>query len=206
LKKILFLDIETAAMLVNVFQLKQHGWIAPHNIKEQSYTMCYAAKWKGNPEIDFTTTARGHKRMLERVHSLLEEADGVVHYNGKKFDMRTLNAEFLLHGLPPMKNYPVQIDLLPLIRRTFLLPAYSLDFVCQYLGLGKKVKNPAGLWDACREARYYPKDKCWEKMERYNTHDIRLLERLYKHVRPWFRYTHGYKRLNEWLEGKRTNP
>ena len=36
------------------------------------------------------------EQMVSRVHGLLDDADVVCHYNGKKFDIPTLNREFLL--------------------------------------------------------------------------------------------------------------
>ena len=85
--------------------------------------------------------------MLEGIHSLLDEADAVCHYNGTKFDMPTLNKEFLVHRMtppPPMK----QIDLLRVVKSQFRFPSNKLDYVAQRLGLGKK-KDHEGhtLWN-----------------------------------------------------------
>ncbi|NIV35232.1 MAG: hypothetical protein GWN58_38990, partial [Anaerolineae bacterium] len=48
--------------------------------------------------------------MLEGAWELLDEADAVVHYNGKKFDIPTLNREFVKYGFTPPSPYK-QIDL-----------------------------------------------------------------------------------------------
>jgi DNA polymerase elongation subunit (family B) len=119
--------------------------------------------------------------MLIGIHSLLEQADAVVHYNGTKFDMPTLNKEFLLHKLsppPPIK----QIDLLRVVKSQFRFPSNKLDYVAQRLGLGKK-KDHEGhtLWIKCMNGD----KKAWATMESYNIQDVVLLEKLYKKLLPW---------------------
>ena len=39
--------------------------------------------------------------MLKRIYDLIDEADVVVHYNGKSFDMPTLSKEFIGQGWSP---------------------------------------------------------------------------------------------------------
>lgn len=76
--------------------------------------------------------------MLKQIHALLNEADAVVHYNGAKFDIPTLNKEFILHGLPPPAPYK-QIDLLRTARSQFKFPSNKLDYIAQALDLGKRL-------------------------------------------------------------------
>lgn len=204
-KKILLLDIETAPNLVAVYQLKQR-YINPQYIMAHGYVLCFAAKWLGKRGMYFAKSPDGHLAMLKMVHKLLGEADAVVHYNGKKFDIPTLNAEFLLHGLAPIKGL-VQIDLFPLIRRAFNFPSYKMDYVCGRLGIGTKVSHGGwGMWKQCMDAVHKKHHKAWATMERYNKGDVVLTGRLYKRVQPWFSSTHGFKRVDEYLSGKRSTP
>lgn len=203
--RVLLLDIETAPNLVAVYQLKQ-TYINPRYIMADGYVLCFVAKWLGKSEVFFAKSPDGHLDMLKSIHKLLTEADVVVHYNGKKFDIPTLNAEFLLHGLPPIESL-VQIDLFSLVRRSFNFPSYKLDYVCHRLGLGGKVKHGGWeMWKQCMDARHKSHAKAWRTMERYNRGDVVLLERLYKHLRPWFATTHGFKRIHEFLTGARKKP
>jgi DNA polymerase elongation subunit (family B) len=203
--RVLLLDIETAPNLVAVYQLKQ-TFINPQYIMADGYVLCFVAKWLGKKEVFFAKSPDGHITMLLQIHSLLREADCVVHYNGKKFDIPTLNAEFLLHGLTPIENL-VQIDLYPLVRRSFNFPSNKLDYVCRRLGLGGKVKHGGwSMWKACMDKLHEGHAKAWKTMERYNRGDVVLLERLYKKLRPWFYTTHGYKRIHEFLTGLRKRP
>lgn len=119
--------------------------------------------------------------MLGALYSLLEEADVVVHYNGSKFDIPTINKEFLLLGWGPPRPYH-QVDLLRVTRNKFKFPSNRLDYVAQQLGLGKKHEHEGhSLWVKCMAG-----DKeSWKTMEEYNIQDVILLEELYEELLPW---------------------
>lgn len=203
-KKLLYLDIETAPMQVYLWDLKVHGWISPKQIVENGYLLSFSSKWEGQKGMQFHSIKKdGHVQMLRGIRDLLEEADVVVHYNGKKFDMPMLNTEFAKHKLGVLKNPPIQVDLLQVVKRNFKLPSYALDYVCKTFDLGKKVSTGGlELWKGCMKGDV----KSWDKMERYNRHDVVLLPRLYKFCLPWLRFTFGYKRIFEWLNGWRQHP
>jgi predicted RNA-binding Zn-ribbon protein involved in translation (DUF1610 family) len=120
--------------------------------------------------------------MLKRVHKLLEEADAVVHYNGTRFDIPTLNKEFLLHDLRP-PSPAKQVDLLKVCRNRFRFPSNRLDYVANALGFGKKHKTTHELWIQCmaRDPR------AWAQMEKYNKQDVKLLEKVYERIKPWIK-------------------
>ena len=99
--KILLIDIETSPNTAHVWGLWQQN-VSLNQLLESSYTMCYSAKFLGEKTIYFDSVHKNDaKTMLEGVYKLLEQSDAVVHYNGSKFDMPTLNKEFLLHKMPP---------------------------------------------------------------------------------------------------------
>lgn len=179
--KILLLDIETSPHLVTVWGLWGQN-VGINQIISPGYTLCWAAKWHGEREIMFDSVqASKPAAMVKRVHKLLDEADAVVHYNGTKFDIPTLNKEFLLYGLNP-PSPSKQIDLLQTARRKFRLASNKLDFVAQSLGLGSKTQHKGHeLWLGCMN-----KDAAsWRVMEKYNKQDVRLLERVYDRLMPW---------------------
>jgi DNA polymerase elongation subunit (family B) len=181
--KILLLDIETSPNVAHVWGIWQQN-VGLSQLLESSYTMCYSAKWLGDEQIYFDSVQKSEpKSMLEGIHGLLEEADAVVHYNGTKFDMPTLNKEFIIHKMnppPPIK----QIDLLRVVKSQFRFPSNKLDYVAQRLSLGKK-KDHEGhiLWVKCMNGD----KKAWKTMEEYNIQDVILLEKLYKKLLPWIK-------------------
>lgn len=180
--KRLLLDIETAPNTAHVWGLWDQRIGLPQ-ILESSYTLCWSAKWYGQKEIYYDSRyVSTNKRMLQGIHKLLEEADAVIHYNGNKFDIPTLNKEFLLESMRPTAPAK-QIDLLRVCRSRFRFPSNRLDYVANALGLGKKKKTDHQLWIDCMKND----PVAWKKMEAYNKHDVRLLERVYDRVLPWIK-------------------
>lgn len=181
--KILLLDIETAPMMAMVWgtrkQYINHEWII-----ENGYILCWSAKWLGSEEMQFMKFKKGKPLvMLAAIHKLLDEAHAVVHYNGKKFDVPTLNREFLIHGLTPPSPYK-QIDCLQTMWDTFAFPVNKLDYIAKILKIGQKIDNAGPqFWKDCMA----DDPKAWEKMEAYNRHDVVLLEGVYKRILPWIK-------------------
>ena len=181
--KILLLDIESSPNVALVWGLWQQN-VGINQLMESSYVLCWAAKWLGEKEIFFDSTHKSKPaKMLKGIHELLDRADAVVHYNGTKFDIPTLNKEFLLHRLNPPSPYK-QIDLLRTVRSSFRFPSNKLDYVAQRLGLGQKHAHEGhDLWVKCMN-----KDKeAWKRMEEYNIQDVLVLEDVYNRLLPWIK-------------------
>lgn len=179
--RILLLDIETAPNTVYAWGLYDQN-IASNQVEESSYILCWSAKWWGKREIKFDSVQKsGKSRMLWRIHRLLDEADAVIHFNGRKFDIPVLNKEFIKGGLKPPSPYK-QIDLYQECRHGFRFESNKLNYVSDALAIGQKVRHEGfELWVKCMKG-----DKAaWKKMERYNRGDVRLLENLYKKLLPW---------------------
>ena len=138
--KKLVLDLESSPHKVYAWGLWSQD-IHINQIVEPGSVLCWAAKWVGEPEIMFDSVYKSSpKKMIQRIHKLIDKADAVVHFNGKKYDMPTLNREFLLHGLTPPAPYS-HIDLLAVARRQFKFPSNKLDYISQALGIGSMSTN-----------------------------------------------------------------
>lgn len=178
--KVLMLDIETAPHLVTSWGLFKQN-IAINQIIKPGYTMCWAAKWHGKPEVMFDSILNDPKRMVRGIHALMDEADVIVHYNGNSFDVPTLHKEFLLQDMPPPAPSR-HVDLLNTARKKFRLASNKLDFISQELGIGAKSEHKGHkLWLECMEH----KKAAWKTMEQYNKNDVLLLEKLYDSLLPW---------------------
>ena len=183
LMRILFLDIETSPNVAHVWGIWQQN-VSLNQLLESSYTLCWAAKWQGESEVLFDSVYQSTpRRMVKGIHRLIEQADMVVHYHGTSFDIPTLNKEYLLHRLPPPS--PVkELDLLKVVRGKFRFPSNKLDYVAQRLGLGKKYDHEGHtLWVKCMN----DDPQAWAEMEKYNRHDVVLLEKLYGVLLPWMK-------------------
>lgn len=181
--RLLLLDIETAPNVAHVWGLWQQN-VGLNQLLDSGYVMCWAAKWYGEDEVMFDSVHRSSpKKMLKRIHKLLDECDAVIHYNGKSFDIPTLNKEFLLHKMPPPAPYK-QIDLCQVAKSTFRFPSNKLAYIAKALGLTEK-RNHRGheLWIGCMN----DDPECWVEMEEYNRGDVITLEEVYDRMRPWIR-------------------
>lgn len=179
--RILLLDIETAPNIAYVWGLWQQN-VGIDQIANSGYVMCWSAKWLGEKDMHFNSIANVTPRtMLRTIHKLLDEADIVIHYNGAKFDIPTLNKEFLIYGLKPPAPYK-QVDLYKVVRDAFRFPSNKLDYVSRTLKLAEKIRHKGfELWVECMA-----KDPtAWKAMERYNKQDVVVLEALYHRLLPW---------------------
>jgi len=181
--KILLLDIETSPNLAHVWGIWQQNVGLPQ-LLESSQTICYSAKWLDGDEVFFDSVYKSKpKKMLKNIWNLMDEADAIIHYNGTRFDIPTLNKDFLLNGFTP-PSPAKQIDLLQVAKRQFRFVSNKLDYVSQQLGLGKKTSHEGHeLWIKC-----LARDKeAWAKMEEYNKNDVTLLEKVYYRFLPWIK-------------------
>lgn len=179
--KVLEIDIETAPNVAYVWSLFDTN-VPIDRLVSPGYTLCFAARWQGEREIQFYSRwGMDPQDMVCKAWDLLNAADVLVHYNGKKFDVPTLNREFVLQGLVPPSNYQ-EVDLYHVVKRRFRFASNKLDFVAQQLGLGEKVKHKGmQLWREVMEG----KESAQKTMERYNRGDVSLLGKLYTKLQPW---------------------
>lgn len=183
--KILTLDIETSPHLATVWGLWDQN-VSLSQLREATTVICWAAKWIGKSGVEFRSDFHdGHTESIERIHALLDQADIVVGYNSRSFDVKHLNREFVLAGMQPPSPYK-QIDLLAEVRRNFKFASNKLDYVSQALDLGAKTKHSGqALWNAC----LVDKDpKAWDLMRKYNVQDVRLNELVYDRLLPWLKH------------------
>jgi DNA polymerase elongation subunit (family B) len=204
LVRILFLDIETLPHHAAVWGLWGQN-VGIKQIIKPGRTTCAAWKWGSDKKVDFAAEWQpmeersdwfSYKDFLKKLHRVLDEADIIVTYNGKRFDIPTLYKEFVQHDLPPPAPFH-HIDLYQTARRQFRWASNKLDFVCQQLGLGSKVHHKGQeLWTDVEAGC----PKAQRVMEKYNRGDVILLERLYKRLLPWIKSHPSLSLLGERTE------
>jgi hypothetical protein len=179
--RVLLIDIETSPISAYVWGLTNQ-FISIGQIIEPTRMLCFAAKWLGDKGTMFWSEhADGREAMVEAAHRLYDEADVVMHFNGKSFDSKHLNREFLTAGMAPPSPYK-QVDLLLAARKNFRFPSNKLAYLSEALGLeGKTAHEGFSLWPKCMAGDA----KAWKKMEKYNRRDVELLEELYEKLLPW---------------------
>lgn len=176
--KLLAIDIEMSPNIAHVWGLWNVN-VSLAQLRESATMMCFAAKWVGEDEMFFFS--QHDENMVEEAHDLLDQADVVLHYNGKRFDIPHLNREFLAAGMNPPAPFQ-QIDLYSAVKRRFRFPSNKLDYVARALGLDGKVHHEGHeLWVKCMAGD----EDAWDLMQEYNMQDVLLLEQLYAKLLPW---------------------
>jgi DNA polymerase elongation subunit (family B) len=187
--KILTIDIETSPSLAYIWSLWDDS-IPLARLVEEGIVICFAAKWLHKKSTMFYSLANdGKEAMIQAAWDLLNEADIVVGFNHKNFDLRHLNREFLMAGLGSPSHY-ANLDILTIVRNKFKFVSNKLEHVAVQLGVGKKMKNSGfDLWVSCMAGTLIPGVDvdwdAWKEMEKYNKQDVRVTEAAYLKVRSW---------------------
>ncbi len=188
LPKTLLVDLETSPVL-------GYWWrgmyeVNPIKIVKHSRILSYAWKWYGEKTIycasqrmfsGYSQDKENNKALVDSLCALYKKADFVVGHNLKAFEDKVANKGILLNDnvLPPRHRV---IDTLTVARQNFLLDSNKLDDLAKLLGVGRKLPHTGfPMWEGCMEGKL----KDWYMMEKYNKHDIFLLEGVYNKFRPW---------------------
>ena len=156
------------------------AYIPPKQIIEPTRVLCWAAKWLGEKKVHFNDDR--DENYIDEIYELIDEADAIIHYNGKAFDMKHLNREFLLREIPPPSSY-TNIDLLTTMRQNFKMASNKLEWVSIQLGYEGKVQHRGvQLWIDCQE---HNDPKAWKEMKKYNVRDVTEMEPIYHDLLPW---------------------
>lgn len=180
--RILVIDIETMAALGHFWRIFKEN-IGIEQILAEPRMICFAAQWLGEKEVQFYSEWEdGHQEMVDAAYALLEEADAVIGFNHKRFDMPHLWTEFIKHGYDSPPSIPTNIDLQQILRTKFRFISNKLAFVGPALKIGAKVKHEGfELWLAVNKGC----PKAQKRMKRYCKQDVRLTTRLYNKLAPW---------------------
>lgn len=190
--KILFLDIECSMALGYFYGLYDQN-ISIQNIVEHPRMIAFSAKWYGRKKtLFYSEYHHSRKEMLEEMHALLDEADVVVGWNSKTFDIKWINSEFMVEGMKPPAPYK-QIDLMREVKRNSRFISHKLDYVSERLLDENKIEySMAKMWVIVNDPRTdeATRKKEWNSMKRYAIKDTVLLEPLFEGLKPWIKMPH----------------
>ncbi len=181
--KILIYDIETSPNIGYTWAMYEQNVI---KIIKESELLSYAYKWYGEEKEvtcvkrpDFTCST--DKSLARSLWKLFNEADIVIAHNGDEFDQKKARARFAFHGFAPHRPFRT-VDTKKVAKRYFKFNSNSLDNLGTFLKVGRKLKHTGfELWEDCMAG----KPAAWKLMEKYNIQDVKLLERVYKKLKPW---------------------
>lgn len=188
--KILTFDVETSPIEAYVWGIWDVN-VPVDFIKTDWTILSWAAKWLGNGKVMYQDAGgrgakkvRDDKPILKGVRDLLDEADIVVAQNGKRFDVKKVNARLIEHGIAPPSPYRV-VDTLLVARKYFAFTSQKLAWTSQLLTDAPKDKHKKfpgfELWQECLKDN----PAAWAEMKKYNIQDVRTTEKVYLKLRPW---------------------
>jgi hypothetical protein len=196
---VLIFDIETAPIIAHVWALWGEQNIGLNQIAKDWHIMSWSAKWfeakdgtvYGPHNKIMYMDQRNAKaieddtKILKGIWELLNMADVVITQNGDAFDIKKLNARFILNGFKPPSSYK-RIDTKKIAKAKFGFTSNRLDYMSDKINKKyKKQKHSkfAGheMWTECLAGNI----KAWKEMEKYNKYDVLALEELYIKFQPW---------------------
>lgn len=186
-KKILLFDIENTPLISYTWGIWEQDVI---EVKEEWYILCFAYKWLGEKETHIIALPdfKGYKKdkkndyeLVKKLHELFCEAEIIIAHNGDAFDIKKANARFIQWGMEVPTPYKT-IDTLKIARKYFKFDSNKLDYLGQYLKIGRKLPHTGKhLWFGCMEGDM----ESWKLMKKYNIQDVVLLEKVYYKLRGW---------------------
>lgn len=187
--KRLTLDIETSPITGKVWGLRNQ-FLGLEQIETPTRMLSVAAKWYKEPKVYFWAAfdedPDQQREMVEAIWELVNEANVVIHYNGKSFDMRHLNREFKEQGLQEPSPYQY-IDLYQAVKKKFYLPSYKLDYVLRWLGKAGKVSHTGfSMWNEIHSSDPVVALKARKLFKKYNIGDVVKTEvDVYDELKGW---------------------
>lgn len=189
--RVLLLDVETAPIMGYVWSIWEQN-VGLNQIVSDWHLLSWAAKWLDEPAAKIMYMDQRHaknieddKKILAGIWDLIDEADIVITQNGVSFDMKKLNARFILQGFSPPSNYK-NIDTKLIASKKFAFTSNKLEYMADKLCVKyKKLKHKKfegfTLWSECLKGN----KEAWAEMEKYNKYDVLVLEELYHILQPW---------------------
>ena len=184
--KVLVFDIETLPMEVYSWGVGYNINLSIDNIIKEWCVLSWSAKWLLGDEIMFDCVTpeeaieRDDRRILQGIWELFDEADVLIGHNGRRFDVRKLNARFIYSEMLPPSPYDT-IDTYKDITKVAAFTSFKQAYLTQFFQLEEKLDTSYSLWKRCAVGE----QDALDEMLAYNKQDVVGLEELYITLRPW---------------------
>jgi uncharacterized protein YprB with RNaseH-like and TPR domain len=189
--RILFFDIESTPNLAFIWGLgKQH--VGYEQIAKERKISCISYKFSDEKEVKSLKMNmdqhdinlyddEADKEMLIEFSKIYATADLAVAHNGISFDIGTIRARLLKHGLTDIT--PIVFDDTYIKSKSLRTNSHKLDYLSRYLNIGTKAAHPYSLW-----TRIMLGDKkALKETVKYCEQDVKLLEKVYNKLLPFFK-------------------
>ena len=175
--RLLFIDIETSPIIGYTWGLYEQNVIE----RIKTFTILSVAyKWFNERTQVLACDSMTEKELLKKTQMLLSAADIVIAHNGDSFDIKKLNARFIINKIPLPSPYRT-IDTKKAAKAIGAFDSNSLNNLGIDLDEGEKIKHRGfDMWLGCMAGI----QKDWNYMKRYNKRDVDLLKKVYLRLRP----------------------
>lgn len=178
-RRVVSIDIERRPLVVKTWGLFDQN-IGIRQIVEDSRMVSFAAILENQRKIPHFLSEfhDGRNKMLNHLWKVLDDADVLITYNGRSFDVKHINTELVKAGLSEPSSYE-HVDLLPFVRRKFKFDSNKLDYVSQRMRVGKKLDHGVSyfeLLDGCEAGD----KRSMTLFRKYNIQDTLLNLELYE--------------------------
>jgi hypothetical protein len=199
-KKILFYDIETTPLKTWVWRLGEQ--LLRHDQLDKDYSnyniICIAYKFDNEPVkvLHWDYNKQDDKKMIRQFDEIASRADVVIGKNSDRFDIKHINTQRLLAGLPGLPDYFNTDDVEKQFRKYFMFPSYSLDYLSkELLGSGKmrmEMKDWIDIVEKTNKKSFY-------KMLSYCKKDVEDTFKLWKYAEGHFKPKFNHATFNGYL-------
>jgi RNase P subunit RPR2 len=175
--KRLFLDCETSPNIVFSWRTGYKINIDEQNIIKERAIICICWKFEGEKDVKFVKwdNKQNDKQIIETIVPILNSADEIVAQNGDAFDIPWIRTRAIYHGIKTSPQWKT-IDTLLFARKKMYFNSNKLNYISDYLKIGRKIKTDFNLWKRITLENHKPS---LDKMIRYCKMDVILLEKVY---------------------------
>lgn len=178
--KRLLIDIETSPNICLSWRTGYKIDLQPESIIQERAIICICYKWEGKPKIHSLKWNNGDdKQLLQEFAKVAAEADEIVGHNGDHFDLPWIRTRSLFHNIPLIQDIK-SLDTFQTAKSKYYFNSNKLDYIAQYLGLGKKIAT-GGLqsWKDIMGGN----TKALNRMVKYCQNDVLLLEKVFQKLK-----------------------
>ena len=189
-KRKLFFDIETSPNITFSWRIGRDINLSHNDILQERAIICVSWKWSDKSTVQHLQWNKGDdKELLKKFAKIIDSADEVIGQNSDRFDIKWLRARCLFHRIPLSSKFN-SIDTLKMAKAQLYLNCNKLDYLGEFMGLGKKIKTDYDLW---KDIVLHNSKEAMDKMLLYCDQDVILLEKVYNRLQEYtpikkFRY------------------
>jgi uncharacterized protein YprB with RNaseH-like and TPR domain len=180
-RKRLFFDVETSPNIGLFWEAGYKKNIDYSNIIKERAIICICYKWESEKDVYSLNwdSKQSDKAMLQKFVNVANTANELVGHNGDRFDLAWIRTRCLFHGIEMFPKY-VTIDTLKTARSKFKFNSNRLNYIADFLGIGRKIKTDYNLW---KDILLANDKKKLEYMIKYCKKDVILLEKVFLRLR-----------------------